>query len=136
MEEGRPIAGSEMGLPAKDRSAPNRCATATGPASGSASIAVLAYRDMPVIQELRIEIANVRWRAESERQAEHLVEVAIVEGPLPTDRERVPAHDACGRHRIICVHKLVHVTLVIATAEEKFQEAADRHVCNCIERIK
>src|SRR6266851_4174057 len=70
-------------------SAFRRHSAATGPATRGASVTVLADRDAPAIQQRGIEIADVGGCAKAHRQVEHLVEIAIVERPIPADGERV-----------------------------------------------
>src|SRR5678809_81487 len=53
--------------------------------AGSAAVAVVARRDLAVIELCRIKVPDMSWRTMAHRQVEHLVEVAVVERAVPTN---------------------------------------------------
>ena len=59
---------------------------------------------------------------------EHLIEIAVVEAPVPGDADEAAAHEAGHRGRVETGHQLPHVTLIIAGPLKKFLETSDRHV--------
>ncbi len=59
--------------------------TATGPLTGRAAETVFVDRDSPVSQTGFVEIADVMRASALDSDLEHLVEVAIVEQPVPAD---------------------------------------------------
>ena len=63
------------------------------PAPGATGEAVIAYRDLTPGEPLEVKFANVGWRAVVNLQAEHLVEVAIVQSAVPADGKCVTAHN-------------------------------------------
>ena len=63
-----------------------------------------------------------------DREVEHLVEVAVVERPVPADRDRVAAHEPRDRRRVEGRHQPLHVLLEVAALDEPVEEAVDRHV--------
>src|SRR5260221_4863092 len=75
-------------------------------------------------------------RAVGEGQVEHLVEVAVVEGAVPSDREERAAHDAARGPRVERAHEQVHVPTGVAAALEELEETADRHVGDRVEVIE
>ena len=85
-----------------------------------------------------VEVAHVRAaiRGRLHRQLEHLVEVAVVERPVPGNRDRVAAHQASDRGRIEGAHEPLHVCLQIAALDEPVQETADRHVRQSEEAVE
>jgi hypothetical protein len=80
-----------------------------------AAEAVASRDDRPGGQFSKIELRNVMRSVD--RQLEHLVEIAIVQFAIPTDRNRIAAHDAIHCGRIKSLHQLLHVFFVIARSE-------------------
>lgn len=61
-------------------------------------------------------------------EVEHLVEIAVIERPVPPHTQGVPTHDTRRGRRIERLNERFHVILVIATGNEKIEVAADRQV--------
>ena len=59
--------------------------TARRASSGGTAVAMVAYRDLSLIQLHRVEVADMGWRAMVHRQIQHLVEVAVIESAIPAD---------------------------------------------------
>ena len=97
---------------------------------------MVARYDLTPMELGRVKMSDVRWCPVVKWQIEHLVEVAIVEGPVPSDREGVAAHDTGRSCGIKGVDQPLHVALVIAALDEKFEEPADRHVGDRIETVE
>ena len=57
---------------------------------------MVARDDLAVMELSGIEVADVRRRSVINRKFEHLVEVTVVEFAVPSDGQRVTAHDAGG----------------------------------------
>ena len=53
------------------------------PRAGGTTVAMVARRDLAVIELSRIKVADMGWRTMVYRQIKHLVEVAVVEGAIP-----------------------------------------------------
>ena len=70
------------------------------------------------------------------RQIEHLIEVAVVEGAIPTHGDRVAAHDPGRGSGIEGVGQSFHVLLVVAALQEKLEKPADRHIGDRIEMVE
>src|SRR4051812_23703165 len=72
----------------------------------------------------RVEIADVRRAPARVTRVElkHLVEVAVVEAPIPAHRQRVAAHEALDRRRVVGVHQRFHVALEVAGALQPVEE--------------
>ena len=89
---------------------------------------MLAGDDAAAGERAGVEVADVGGRAVIDAKLKHLVEIAVVERPVPADREVRPAHDDVGRLRVERVHEQVHVPLQAAGPLDVLEEAADRHV--------
>jgi Fe2+ transport system protein B len=61
-------------------------------------------------------------------QAQHLVEVAVVEQALPVDAEQLAAHHGVEVVPVVAVAQQLHVALEAALAEQRAAEALDGHV--------
>src|SRR5262249_61128483 len=66
----------------------------------------------------------------------HVVKSNMEGCAAPADYYRVAAHHPGSSPRLKRVRKPFHVAVIIATFDEKFQEPADRHVCDGIEVIE
>ncbi len=97
---------------------------------------MVACRDLPPIELNRIEVADMGGRTIVHRQAEHLVEVTVVEGAVPTHGDGVAAHDASGGSGIEGVGQSLHILIVVAALQEKLKKSADRHVGDRVEAIE
>ena len=71
-----------------------------------------------------------------ERQAQHLIEVAIVDVALPVDGEERTAHDRLEVLRLIRVLGQRHVFLEAALGDERAAEALDGHIRQDVEAIE
>src|SRR5262245_35007214 len=70
------------------RSSGHRAAAARARARGAAE-AVPAGLDRARLERREVEVADVTGHAGLDRKVEHLVEIAVVERPVPADRDRV-----------------------------------------------
>src|SRR5206468_11144840 len=84
----------------------------TGPCG--TAIAMVARRDLALIELNRIKVADMGGHTMVHRQIEHLVEVAVVEGTIPTHRDRVAAHDAGRCSGVEGIGQSLHILLVVA----------------------
>src|SRR5256885_445336 len=100
------------------------------------AVAVVARRDPAVMELPQIKVANMGRRTMAHRQIEHLVEVAVVEGAIPTHRDRIAAHDASRGSGVKGVGQPLHVLLVVAALQKKLEKSADRHVGDGIEMVE
>ncbi len=97
----------------------------------------MVARDDPAMMELSgIKVADMRRRSVINREFEHLVEVTVVESAVPSDGQRVPAHDAGGCSRGERIGQARHVLIIVAAFEEELQEPADRHVGDRVEPVE
>ncbi len=94
---------------------------------------MIAGGDSTMIETGRVKLADMFWGFSGNRQAEHLIEITVIERPVPTDRQRGAAHHAGGGGRIECRRQARHIVLVIPAFDEKFQEPADGHIREGIE---
>ena len=97
---------------------------------------MLTGDDSPGFKRIGAKIANVLRRAVIAVQVEHLVEVAVVELPVPADAERVAAHDAHGRGGVIGLDQPPHVIVIVARFDQVLEEAVDRQVCDGVELVE
>ncbi len=59
---------------------------------------------------------------------EHLIEVAVVEPPLPIDADERAAHQSLNRAGVEGRNELSHVALFVAAAPQVVEKASNRHV--------
>ena len=59
---------------------------------------------------------------------EHLVEIAIVEAPVPSDADQGATHQRVHRRRIEVIHQQAHILRVIAAGSELMRKSRDWHV--------
>ena len=97
---------------------------------------MIARDDRTVLQLPQMKIANMPWCVRTDRQVQHLIEVAVVEASVPADRQGIAAHDAGGRGGIKRIGEPLHVRLVVSTLNQKLQKPADRHVRDGIEVVE
>ena len=97
---------------------------------------MVARRDLSLIELNRIEVPDMGGRAMVHRQIEHLVEVAVVESPVPAHRDCVTAHHAGCGSGVEGVGQSLHIWLVVAALQEKLKKSADRHIGDCIEMVE
>ncbi len=69
-------------------------------------------------------------------QVDHLIEVAVVQPPVPTHRQRGAAHQAVDGGRVERVDQLLHVGLQVPGVDQELQVAADRHVGDGVEPVE
>src|SRR5262249_13438771 len=111
-------------------------AAAAGTGARGAAEAVSPDHDRALLERGPVEITNVTGRGRFHRQLEHLIEVAVVKGAVPTDRQGVSAHDAPCRRRIECSDQTREISLEIVRFDQPLEKAADGHVGNGIERVE
>src|SRR5262245_51764740 len=101
---------------------------AARPRPGRTAEAVRAGGDGLVPQ--RTDVVQVPDGAgtSAHRELEHLIEVAIVEGPVPADAHQVAAHEPGHGGRVEVVHEESHVEIVLAGAQQLGSKTRDRHV--------
>ena len=75
-------------------------------------------------------------RSKSHFQIEHLIEVAIVQSSVPSDGNRVPAHQTRYGLWIERLGQLLHVLRIVARSQQKLQKPADWHVGNAEEMVE
>ena len=97
---------------------------------------MVARRDLALIELNWIKVADISGGTMVDRQIEHLVEVAVVEGAIPAHGDRVAAHDAVRGSGVEGVSQSFHILLVVAALQEKLKKSADRHVGDRIEMIE
>ena len=97
---------------------------------------MLPGNDAALVKPVVNKVANVDRSAERDRQVQHLIEVAIVEHAVPTDRQRIAAHHAGGGGRVVGLDELLHVAIVVVGSEQELEETADRHVRDRVERVE
>src|SRR5207249_7974180 len=95
---------------------------------------VTADRDGAPLERLAIEVSNVRRAVELD--VEHLVEIAVVEPSVPSDRQDGPAHQAAHRRWIERRDETLHVALQIPGVDQPLEVAADRHVRQAVQRVE
>ena len=85
--------------------------------------------DMPA-PRLQIEIPHMRTQParQIEPHIELLVEIAIVQIPVPGYRQRIAAHQSRNGRRIEGLHDPVHILLHKALIRQPFEVARHRHV--------
>ena len=71
-----------------------------------------------------------------ERQAEHLVEIAVVDKALPVHTQESAAHHAVEVRLLIGVAQQRHVFVEPTLRDEHAAEALDRHVGQCVESVE
>src|SRR5512147_1378385 len=71
-----------------------------------------------------------------DRELEHLVEIAVVEPAVPSDREYGATHDTGGSRRIECIGEAVHIAGIVAALDKKLQKPADRHIGDRVEAVE
>src|SRR5687768_6405083 len=101
---------------------------ARAPRARRAAEAMPGRDDAPPPPRLLVEVCYMRAARQRDLEIEHLVEVAVVEPPVPADGERVAAHEPLDRARVVGIHQPLHVRLEIAARRQPFQEAGNRHV--------
>lgn len=92
---------------------------------------MLSCHDRAVCQSRQAGIVEFRdglWHVAIESQFQHLIEIAVVQIPLPVDRQRGPAHQRVERRRVERLHQRLHVVLVLLGLKQIVQKAADGHV--------
>ena len=82
----------------------------------------------PLSEGRCVKAADMIWCAEAALEADHLVEVAVVKGPVMADRDRRAAHDVPGGLRVKEACEPLHVSREVAGAFQKIAEPAYRHV--------
>src|SRR5581483_6320296 len=91
-------------------------AAARTPCAGRAAVAVIArdnHPGMKVGEAYGVEVADMPNRSLIDRQFQHLIEVAIVESPIPADRQGVTAHHPGCSCRIEGCGKPGHIAFVV-----------------------
>src|SRR4030095_3311774 len=90
-----------------------------GPAAGAAgarraAVAVVAEGDPSRIKGFKAFDLPNRPPPASHGNFQHLIEVAVVDLPIPADRYKIAAHDSFRRARIELVHQEIHVFLKLS----------------------
>ena len=75
---------------------------------------MLVDRDLPISELLDIEIMNRFGTTGFQIQLQHLIEIAIVQLPVPANGNRVAAHQSLNRSRIECINQRLHVRFQLA----------------------
>ncbi len=116
------------GPPPRNHHSLRQTPAAGGAEAGGAAVAVVPQADGPGGQGGQIEVLNGLGQARKQGQVQGLVEVAVVEAPVPGDADEAAAHEAGHRGRVKTGHQLAHVTLIIPGPLQKLLEAPDGHV--------
>src|SRR5712692_5114422 len=105
-------------------------ARARRPLSGGAAVAMVAHGDRIAREIAPDELREVHALApiDDERQAEHLVEVAVVDVALPVDRQQRAAHHRFEILRSMRAMQQIHVLAELPLGDQHRAEALDRHV--------
>ena len=106
--------------------------------SGGAPVAVVAHGDRASVEVLAEGIAQVGTRSprDAQRQAEHLVEVAIVEVALPIDRDHRAAHHRIEVRLAVRPAQEPHVIAELPLRHQRGAEPLDRHVGDRVEPVE
>ena len=104
--------------------------------SGGAAVTMVARCDLALIELHQIKVADMSGGAMIHRQIEHLVEVAVVEGTIPTHGDCVAAHDTGRGSGVEGVGQSLHILFVVAALQEKLKKPADRHVGDRIKVVE
>ena len=89
---------------------------------------MISRHDSPLVELRQIEVANVARSAMIHGKVEHLVEVTVIQGAIPSDGQGIAAHDTCSRGWVEGIGQPLHIPLVISALDEELQEPANRHV--------
>src|SRR5688572_24773631 len=87
------------------------CAPATRSGAGGTTKAVWTNDDATAGKGGRRRVEDVLRRFGHRAEFQHLVEVAVVQPAIPTDRQRVPAHQTVDSGWIAAGREAVHVVL-------------------------
>ena len=114
----------------------HQTAAAARAATSRAAKAMFAGEDGPLIDGGRIDVPKKQRPAVAPLEVEHLVEVAIVQGPIISYANQIPAHDTFRSRWIKCINQFRHVRFIQFRSIQEMLEAIDRHVRNDIETVE
>src|SRR3990172_3796002 len=86
------------------------------------------WRELPDLQRPPMPVSH--------GEIEHLVEVAVVHGPLPSDTQQVPAHHLVQRGGIKGGLEKVHVPIVLPAHPEEPLKSGNGHVGEAVKVVK
>src|SRR5436305_15124151 len=95
--------------------------------SRGAAVAMVAHSDRAIRELPGEEIAKPPALA-AERQAQHLVEVAVVDVALPVNRDQAAAHHRLEVLLAVRAMQQVHVAVELPLRDQHRAETLDRHV--------
>ncbi len=80
---------------------------------------MVARDDLSMMELCRIEVPDVRRRTMVNRKVEHLVEVAIVQSTIPSNREGRATHHTGSSRGIKRVREAGHILLIVSAFDKK-----------------
>ena len=74
-----------------------------------------------------VDIPDGSIRA-AERDFQHLIEIAVIEAPVPSDADQGASHQRVHRRWVEVIHEQAHILGVIAGGSELMRKSRDWHV--------
>src|SRR5882724_4292076 len=120
------------------RRSPNleHCAAAARACARSATEAVVAGRDLAIVDLVRIDIPEKKWSTIHPLHVELLIKIAVVNLAPPSDANGVSAHEPVNRCWVKRIYQQLHVFLKLMIVPQKCRESPDWHVGDRIEFVK
>jgi hypothetical protein len=106
----------------------NERAAATAAISGGATETMGANANDVVMQTFGVKLPQVTLMTRAERQIEHLVEVAVVNAPLPVDAQQVTTHEPRYGINVEVLDQQPLIRLTLPSPIQIVREAVDRQV--------
>lgn len=110
-------------------------ARATRACASSATVTMLTHLNVPILNKVKIKVADM-FCACRYRNLKHLVEVAIIQRPIPTNGQGIATHHIPGSLGVERGNQSFHVFVVVPTAEQIFEVAADGHICDAKKAVE
>src|ERR1700683_1137236 len=112
-------------------------AAATRPAPRRAAEAMRSGRDTRARKCADVvDVPDCRGCRAGERNLQHLVEIAVVEPPVPADAHEIAAHQRIDGRGVEVIYQQTHVRRMAASAVQLVGETRDRHVGDCQQAIE
>ena len=70
------------------------------------------------------------------RHFKHLIEIAIINLPIPTNADQIPAHHTFDCQWIKGIQQSLHILLVIIATLQEVEKTTNGHICNCEETVE
>src|SRR3989338_7959194 len=99
---------------------------------------MITHQDLRAIHRIARKFPYLDSSSHSipQRHIQHLIEVAIVDGTLPSHAEKAQTHDVIQGCRVETIFQKLHVLVILPSQSEKLLEARDRHVGETVETIE